>query len=574
MDGTPQRKGSYPIQTPTYTPHNSLHGPSEQDEGKNLPLPRSIRALKNGKEWEANNHSRTVVICLDGTGDRFDADNSNVVHFVSCLKKHKPAQQVTYYQSGIGTYGKGGIKNGIGAALDMAVGSGLGVHIKDAYKFLMQNYREGDRICLLGFSRGAYTIRCLAGMLHKVGLLPASNGAQVNFAFDFYKDDTPEGWRMSAQFKKTFCTNVNVYFVGLWDCVVSVGFFPRKLPFSKTPTNSIHYFRHAMALDEHRSKFKVCQWQHQDPNLTRRATTDHTFGAQISRGFKRTGILKLTGNSKPKTVPLDEDPHPNGHIEKANGVTGTSVLSRVGTTKKEDEQMRLQAEFDAYDRSRKDHQKVETDALEVWFKGCHADIGGGAVANETRHMLSRIPLRWMIRQCFECDTGIAFDTAALAEIGLDVHTLYPKYKPVCKPPTGPSPDLFEKYENEEFPPLYRRSAFLELEGDRKEDIFHMDHRFAYLPECTEDYFDGLGDVHDQLVDAKSWWVLEVWPVKVRILARDGEGWEKRVRMNLGRYRAIRESAPKLHWTVERLVQEGRYEIKGRVDRNTHWETVT
>lgn len=121
----------------------------------------------------------------------------------------------------------------------------------------MQNYHEGDKICLLGFSRGAYTVRCLAGMLHKVGLLPASNGAQINFAYDFYKDDSPNGWKMSAEFKRTFCTDVNVYFVGLWDCVASVGFFPRKLPFSKSPTNSIQYFRHAMALDEHRSKFKV-----------------------------------------------------------------------------------------------------------------------------------------------------------------------------------------------------------------------------------------------------------------------------------------------------------------------------
>jgi uncharacterized protein (DUF2235 family) len=122
-------------------------------------------------------------MCLDGTGDQFDADNSNVVHFVSCLRKHTHGKQVTYYQSGIGTYDKGGLRNGLGAAADMAVGSGLGIHIKDAYRFLMQNYREGDKICLLGFSRGAYTVRCLAGMLHKVGLLPAGNGAQVNFAY-------------------------------------------------------------------------------------------------------------------------------------------------------------------------------------------------------------------------------------------------------------------------------------------------------------------------------------------------------------------------------------------------------
>jgi uncharacterized protein (DUF2235 family) len=160
----------------------------------------------------------------------------------------------------------------------------------------MQNYREGDKICLFGFSRGAYTVRCLAGMLHKVGLLPASNTAQINFAYNFYKDDSPQGWKMSAEFKKTFCTNVNVYFVGLWDCVASVGFIPRKLPFSSSPTNSIHYFRHAMALDEHRSKFKVCHWQHQDPDLLRRQTIDNTPRAQARRGISNI----LRGSKKKK----------------------------------------------------------------------------------------------------------------------------------------------------------------------------------------------------------------------------------------------------------------------------------
>jgi len=110
---------SYPIQTSDYVPH-SQPLPDEKVDNTKGPFPASIRAVKD--ELHANNEGRTVVICLDGTGDSFDNDNSNVVHFVSCLKKHEPTKQVTYYQSGIGTYGKGGIKNGIGAAMDMAVG--------------------------------------------------------------------------------------------------------------------------------------------------------------------------------------------------------------------------------------------------------------------------------------------------------------------------------------------------------------------------------------------------------------------------------------------------------------------
>lgn len=226
-----------------------------EDKQKESPsFPVTIRAVKDS---DNKDNGRTLIICLDGTGDQFDDDNSNVVNFVACLKKDNP-QQVTYYQSGIGTYNEQGLRNGIAAAIDMSVGSGLGIHVKDAYRFLMQNYREGDRICLFGFSRGSYTVRCLAGMLHKVGLLPAHNRAQINFAYNFYKNDTPEGWHMSREFKKTFCADVNVYFIGVWDCVASVGFIPRKLPLSKSPTNNIEYFRHAMALDEHRSKFKVC----------------------------------------------------------------------------------------------------------------------------------------------------------------------------------------------------------------------------------------------------------------------------------------------------------------------------
>jgi uncharacterized protein (DUF2235 family) len=264
----------------------------------------------------------------------------------------------------------GGLQNGIGAALDMAIGSGLGDHIRDAYRFLMQNYREGDKICLLGFSRGAYTVRCLAGMLHKVGLLPASNSAQINFAYDFFKDDTPNGWKMSAEFKKTFCTDVNVYFVGLWDCVASVGFLPRKLPFSKSPTNSIHYFRHAMGLDEHRAKFKIAQWQHKDPDMKRRPTFDDTPKAQISRGLKRTGFLKPLGHSKPSTVPLNDSEKTDGLMNGSSYQSSDNGKSKdYGKSRdsSEQDQDKYEAEFDAYDASRRKHANVDTDVLEVWL---------------------------------------------------------------------------------------------------------------------------------------------------------------------------------------------------------------
>ena len=73
---------------------------------------------------------------------------------------------------------------------------------------------------------------------------------------------------------------------------------------------------------------------------------------------------------------------------------------------------------------------IVTDSKEVWFAGCHCDVGGGSVANHTRHSLARIPLRWMIRECFACNTGIIFDADILRdEMGINVDDLYPVYKP-------------------------------------------------------------------------------------------------------------------------------------------------
>ncbi|KAI0449356.1 hypothetical protein F5B21DRAFT_518237 [Xylaria acuta] len=522
---------------------------NNQTDNKQGRLPRTFRALKNAED--AKNHPRTLIICLDGTGDQFDNDNSNIVHFISCLKKHSPEQQVTYYQSGIGTYDKGGLKNGIGAALDMAVGSGLGIHVKDAYRFLMQNYREGDKICLLGFSRGAYTVRCLAGMIHKVGLLPASNGSQINFAYNFYKDDSDNGEYLAKEFKKTFCTDVDVYFLGLFDCVASVGFFPRKLPFSKTATNTVRYFRHAMALDEHRAKFKVCHWQHEQPGstpeTTRRGTVDLTPAGRLRRQ------LSLDRRFKHRKTPA--------------GMGGKQAKEAAKHNQADDSSDDVwDSKFKEQEKANNRYREFVTDALEVWFMGAHADIGGGAVRNENRHMLSRIPLRWMIRQCFECDTGILFDMARLAEQGLDVANLWPAYLAADMPTTGPPPRLMAKYRKKILAPVQRRSTFLPIgpesytidDAPTREDLNYI------LPsESDEDHFDAMQPPNDMLKVAKVWWILELWPVKIR----------KRVRVNLGRHRGIRNREPNMHWTVQKMIDEEQYTLKVRQTNGTNWRQI-
>lgn len=390
----------------------------------------------------------------------------------------------------------------------MAVGSGLGVHILDAYKFIMQTYKEGDKICLFGFSRGAYTARCLAGMIHKVGLLPAHNTAQIPFAYKYYKDEDDE--EMSADFKKTFSIVVSVYFVGVFDSVASVGFIPRMLPLSSTTTTGSVFFRHAMAIDERRAKFKTCRYRE----------------------------------------------------KKGQGSNA---------------EWKVMAEM-------RDEPSSKTDVLEVWFAGCHADIGGGAVKNEVRHKLSQIPLRWMIRQCFECNTGIIFKAHRLAEEGIDVHTLWPVYAKLQNPGQLPPPELADRHKKGQLPPIKHRSSV--LEPVKKDDPAGMHHvklyddrekrklSSAWIPEQIEDYFDGISDINDQLVQAKGWWILEFWPVQVRMLREETSEWVKKLTLNRGKYRCAQELEPKMHWTVEQRMQVLGYQNKIRIDKKrAEWKTI-
>ena len=56
----------------------------------------------------------------------------------------------------------------------------------------------------------------LAGMLHKVGLLPAGNYQQVPFAYKMFKRADDVGWEQSNEFKNAFCVNVPIEFIGVW----------------------------------------------------------------------------------------------------------------------------------------------------------------------------------------------------------------------------------------------------------------------------------------------------------------------------------------------------------------------
>ena len=160
----------------------------------------------------------------------------------------------------------------------------------------------------------------LAGMIHKVGLLPTCNHQQVPFAYKMYTNADDEGWQQSNAFKKAFSNAVDIEFLGVWqvfpmhkpsieyrnayflllffpphrDTVNSVGLIPRRLPFT-TSNKVVKTFRHAVALDERRAKFKANLWNRPNPKEELLSVTDVLLQKEAA------------ANPKPKKAA-----HPNG----------------------------------------------------------------------------------------------------------------------------------------------------------------------------------------------------------------------------------------------------------------------
>src|SRR5437667_10703226 len=128
---------------------------------------------------------KNIVICCDGTGNEISENISNVLKLYRCLRKTGKTEphQLVFYDPGVGTLARPDpwrkLWQDTITILGLATGYGLDDNVVAGYEFLVNNYQEEDDIYLFGFSRGAYTVRVLAGLIHKVGLVSPQ---QVNLA--------------------------------------------------------------------------------------------------------------------------------------------------------------------------------------------------------------------------------------------------------------------------------------------------------------------------------------------------------------------------------------------------------
>jgi uncharacterized protein (DUF2235 family) len=222
---------------------------------------------------------KSIFVFLDGTRNEA-ASRTNVRRAFDTVVAANDPQTTSIYIEGVGTVTT--------PVLGALLGLGMEPRILRGYDFIAQSYRPGDRLYIMGFSRGAHQARALAGLVAYAGVPPRSDvdtGARLkagNAIIEAVKDIADEDklaeWKAwqpgaapvaAAQVRskaKVLTTPAEVRFLGLWDTVPGSQFLdygpckerPNRNAGDRYKSDSYPPLRqivHAVSLDEKRSKF-------------------------------------------------------------------------------------------------------------------------------------------------------------------------------------------------------------------------------------------------------------------------------------------------------------------------------
>jgi hypothetical protein len=266
--------------------------------------------------------SKNIVLLSDGTGNSAaKVFRTNVWRLSQILDLRDPTSQIAYYDDGVGT---SSFK--LFAILGGVFGFGLKRNVIDIYSFCCRNYQSGDRIYCFGFSRGAFTIRIVAGMIARQGLVAYDDDEAdlARFAADAYRlyrrrftggilkylsyvgvdlrgvrDFAIRQWRklMGQRVSAPAPTAIeSIHFVGLWDTVDAYGgpieemtraidywVWPLSMP-DRFMSAKVLKACHALALEDERQAFSPVIW---DQRYVRGS-------AEVPGARKQTGCSRST----------------------------------------------------------------------------------------------------------------------------------------------------------------------------------------------------------------------------------------------------------------------------------------
>jgi uncharacterized protein (DUF2235 family) len=251
---------------------------------------------------------KRLVVCCDGTWNRPDEVSqgvsapTNVARFALADTDAEGNVQLLHYQAGVGTRRGERIVGG-------AFGVGLSRNILDSYRFLVDNYVPGDKLYFIGFSRGAYTARSLAGLVRNSGILRPEERDRIGEAYALYrrpdKDLEPSSiaaglFRRSHSYAETY-----IDFVGVWDTVGALGIpidgfrlplLTRLWTFHDTTLSRyvLNAF-HALAIDERRRPFRPTIWVQKDDaqNQTLEQVWFAGVHSDVGGGYSDAGLSEI-----------------------------------------------------------------------------------------------------------------------------------------------------------------------------------------------------------------------------------------------------------------------------------------
>jgi uncharacterized protein (DUF2235 family) len=229
---------------------------------------------------------KRLIICCDGTWQRLYGESLTNVALTARAVAPRDAKgnlQIVYYSAGVGAS-----VDGVSLWQGMT-GANLDDNLLEAWLFINLNYEPGDQIYLFGFSRGAYTVRSLAGLLRKCGILRREHVDKARTALQLYRHreltaDSAEAERFRVahaiawpRLARPFTSppvDLSIRYLGVWDTVGSLG-IPRVLPISiglnaqyefhdTALSRAVERARHAVAIDERRAAFAPTVWSNVD----------------------------------------------------------------------------------------------------------------------------------------------------------------------------------------------------------------------------------------------------------------------------------------------------------------------
>jgi uncharacterized protein (DUF2235 family) len=248
--------------------------------------------------------AKVIAVFADGTGNSAaKLFKTNVWRLYDALDTSEPdkptdMRQIAYYHDGVGTSSFKPL-----AVVGGAFGWGLKRNILDLYTFICRNYEKGDHICAFGFSRGAFTVRLLAGLVAEQGLIRNTSEEDLKtYSRDAYRqfrrkfkqtgglvevlrdlrDFFVTRWRRLSH-KKTYDEQQQAHrnhmpdvdFLGVWDTVAAYGMpiaeitrgiddwiWPLSMPNYRLH-EKVKRARHALALDDERDTFHPLIWDEQ-----------------------------------------------------------------------------------------------------------------------------------------------------------------------------------------------------------------------------------------------------------------------------------------------------------------------